>query len=297
MVNESFQDPVLIRLYDQIRNLKKKFQISSMFGTQVRLDRILPSQRTTYKYDDEAKMLKAARKILANTNRDLGFIATEDWDGNFVMFFNNNQAVFWLKEGGFPSSWRGDDYEEIGNVNSLLDMLKRTSPRMTDIKYVHIWSLTSDRWQIQSTRRTARDGMIDVRDADQMHRMLRDQQDKYRRAVKAIKAARGTDQYKTILSKVDSIMQRFSKFMNKMIMDPSWASTISWRADEVFKSIRQGYERGSSYQHYGVIYTFQNWSQSIVRTLAQETTYGKIDDSELLKAIDWANKSLLDVGL
>ena len=296
-INEAFQDPVLIRLYDQIRNLRKKFKLTTMFGDQTRLDQITPSMRTTFKYGDEKKMLTAARKILANTNRDNGFIVTEDHDGKFCILFNNQQAIYWLQEGGFPNSWNNSDYQHIGNVNELLDMLKSTSPRMTGIRYIHIWSLPTDRWQVQRERESNRDGMIDVRDKDKMRRFLHDQQDKYRRSVKAIKALRNTDQYKAVVAKVTDIMERFSKFMNKLIADPKWAASIGYKASYIFDAIRKGYERGASYQEYGVIYEFQRWSNEITRTLSQESTYGKIDDSDLLEAIERADKRLKEVGL
>ena len=296
-VNEAFQDPVLIRLYDQLRNNKKKFDLSYMFGGYTRLDQITPSQRTTFKYDEEKEMLKAARKILANKNRDMGFIATEDYDGNFRTFFNNQQDVYWLQKGGFPGSWNDSDFERIGNVTALLDMLKPGHKRFADIKYVHIWSIGADRWEIQTKRRKDREGMIDVRDPDQMRRFLQDQRDRYKKAVNAIKAARGSDKYKAVLAKVESIMARFSKFMNKMIMDPSWAASVGYKADFVFDAIRKGYERGMTYQEYGVIYAFQNWSKTIVRHLSSDATNGKIDDTELLKAIARADKRLSDVGL
>lgn len=296
-INESFQDPVLIRLYEQIRDAKKKFKLDAMFGAQTRMDRITPSMRTTFRHSEEKKMLTAARKILANTNRDNGFIATEDYDGKFCMFFNNQQAIYWLQEGGFPDSWNNSDYQDIGNVNDLLDKLKSTSSYMIHIKYVHIWNITSDRWEIQQDRRRSREGMVDVRDKGLMMKLLRDQQDKYRRSVKALKAARNSDQYKAVVAKVNGIMERFTKFMNKLIADPSWAASISYKAGLVFDAIRKGYERGASYQEYGVIYEFQRWSGEIIRTLSKDSTYGSINDSDLLKAIDRADKRLKEVGL
>lgn len=296
-VNEAFQDPILIRLYDQLRNNKKKFRMTEMFGPATRLDQISPSCRTTFTHDEEKEMLKAARKILANKNRDMGFIVTEDWDGKFVVFFNNNQAIYWLGEGGFPDSWRHDDYSEIGSVTDLLNLLKTGSRYMTNIKYVHIWNTTYDRYDIQVKRRDARNGSIDAHDPEQVRNILREQQDRYKRAVKAIKTARDSDKYKATAAKVDAIMVRFSKFMNKLIKDPSWASTIGYKADLVFDAIRKGYVRGATYQEYGVIYAFQNWANSITRALAHETTYGQIDDTELLKAVARADKRLSDVGL
>ena len=296
-VNEAFQDPVLIRLYEQIRNLKKKFKMASMFGEQTRMDEITPSMRQTFGHADEKKMLTAARKILANTNRDNGFIVTEDWDGKFCTFFNGQQAIYWLQDGGFPGSWNSSDYQHIGNVNELLNMLRSTSSAMTNIKYVHIWTVPANRWNIQVDRRNAREGMIDVRDKDQMRKLLHDQQDKYRRSIKALKALRSTDQYKATTAKVTAIMERFSKFMNKLIADPKWAASISYKASMIFDAFRKGYERGASYQEYGVIYEFQRWSSEIIRTLSKETSYGKIDDKDLLEAIKRADKRLAEVGL
>lgn len=300
VINESFQDPILIRLYDQIRNLKKKFNLNVMFGEYSRLDQLSPSDRETFRMDsdkNEKAMLKAARKICANTNRLYGFIATEDWDGNFVIFINNTQNMYWLKDGGFPGDYRSNDVHNVGNVTTLMDVLKRTSRYMNDVKYVHIWFPEGDRYKIRHDRMDLKDGIIDPRDPDQMYRFRREQLDRYTKAAKAIRAARNTDKYKATVEKVDKIMERFNKFMNKVIMDQKWASVNQWRLSGVFDSIRKGYERGASYQKYGVIYAFQNWSTSVVRTLSGESSYGQIDDKPLLDAIAWADKELNAVGM
>ncbi|MDE7346348.1 MAG: hypothetical protein K2N48_06375, partial [Muribaculaceae bacterium] len=298
IVNEAFQDPVLIRLYDQIRNNKKKFDLTEMFGGYARLDKISPSSRYTYKITDQKPLLKDARKILANKNRDYGFIATEDWDGNFVVFFNNQQSIYWLKEGGFPGSYYGTDFERIESVTPLLDMLKPGGRYSNDVKLVHIWFLSSDRYQVTVDRRNNREGMIDPRNEEQMRQMLKEQRKRYARIVKSLKEARKSEQYKAITDKVDKIMARFSKFMNKVIADPSWAAANSWRFSGVFNSIRQGYVRGASTQKYGVIYAFQNWSDAVVRALSQsEYSYGTTNTAELEAAIAWADKELTGAGL
>lgn len=300
VINESFQDPILIRLYDQIRNLKKKFNLNVMFGEYSRLDQLSPSDRETFRMDsdkNEKAMLKAARKICANTNRLYGFIATEDWDGNFVLFINNTQNMYWLKDGGFPGDYRSNDVHNVGNVTTLMDVLKRTSRYMNDVKYVHIWFPEGDRYKIRRDRMDLKDGIIDPRDPDQMYRFRREQIERYTKAAKAIRAARDTDKYKSTVAKVDKIMERFNKFMNKVIMDQKWAAANQWKLGSVFDSIRKGYERGASYQRYGLIYAFQNWSTSVVRTLSGESSYGKIDDKPLLDAIAWADKELNSVGM
>ena len=87
-ITESFQDPVLIRLYDQLRNAKMKYDMGSMFGTYLQLDKITPSMRETFKMPaDEAKMKKAINAIIVRGGVD-GFFVTEDFDGNFKYFYD-----------------------------------------------------------------------------------------------------------------------------------------------------------------------------------------------------------------
>ena len=131
-----------------------------------------------------------------------------------------------------------------------------------------------------------------------MRQILKDQRKRYARIVKSLKEARKSEQYKAITDKVDKIMARFGKFMNKVIADPSWASANSWRFSGIFNSIRQGYVRGASSQKYGVIYAFQQWSDAVVRALSQsEYTYGTTNTDELEAAIAWADKELTGAGL
>lgn len=301
IVNEAFQDPVLIRLYDQIRNLKKKFNISDMFGEGIRPDKITPSMRETFTLNDEKKMLTAARKALRNRHysENLGFIATEDHDGNFVMLANSDLFAYWLKDGDFPLAWSGFGGKASFNFNQLISMLNPSSLLMEDVKYVHIWSIKPDRWVIRRERQDAKRGMIDVHNITMMRTLRYEQQMRYAKALKALKAVRNSDKYKEILAKVDSIMQRFNKFMNKLIDDPSWAASVSYDAEEVFKSIRSGYERGvvTAGNRCGVIYAFQKWSYSIAATVAKKSIYGEIDDSDLLKAISWADIVLSKVKM
>ena len=300
IVNEAFQDPVLIRLYDQLRNLKKKIDLADMFGTYARLDKISPSQRETYKFSDQKPLLKAVRKIFTNRSMDRGFIVTEDWDGNFVLFFNNSRRVYWLKEGSFPGSYFQTDFQSGFSATDIIDMFKPGGDYTDNIKLVHIWFLDNDRYEIGVRRRKEKDGMIDPHDDQQMKRILQDQRDKYARAVKALKEARKSDEYKAIIDEVDKIMARFSKFMHKVISDPNWASANSWKFDSVFRSIRQGREDsgGLSNRRYGVIYAFQQWSGSVVRVLSQsEYSYGSTDPTMLKNAIAWADRELNAVGM
>lgn len=299
-VNEAFQDPVLIRLYDQIRNLRKKFRITDMFGGYSKLDQISPSDRETYKFpSDEKKILTAARKICANTNSLNGFIATEDWDGNFVFLINNTQDAFWLKEGGFPGNWSGDDFDRVGNVNDLLNMLKPSSTKMNNVKFVHIWFPASDRWSDVVDRRKAREGMIDPRNPEELRKIKREQLDRYKKAIAAIKAKRGSEGYKKVVTQVEALMARFTKFMNKMITDPKWGAANQWKANDIFDSFRKGYVRGASSQRYGVIYAFQQWASHIVRAINQEKAYGDgTGEAEQLKnAMEWADRALTTVGM
>ena len=53
-ITESFQDPILIRLYDQLRNTKMKYRLSDMFGSHLQIDKIAPSMRETFKMPADA---------------------------------------------------------------------------------------------------------------------------------------------------------------------------------------------------------------------------------------------------
>lgn len=293
-ITESFQDPVLIRLYDQLRNTKQKFNLNDFFGSHLQLDKVTPSMRETFKMpEDEAKMKKAVNTIIVRGGAD-GFFATEDFDGNFINFYNSNGVCYDL----LPDEnkyWR-----KLGiglSVSDIRSNLSKDSYAMTNIKYVHVWKPVDVRnGQIQQDRSKAQRGMV-TNDKGYLKKLLYDQRNRYKVAVAKIKATRKSDVYKNKVAEVDKIMERFSKFVNKLIADNSWASSIGYKASLVFDSIRQGYTPNSKFQRHGVIYAFQAWSNNVVKTLAGKAdTWTKIDSSDLDKAIAWADRELSGVG-
>lgn len=291
-ITESFQDPVLIRLYDQLRNAKLKYRINDMFGSHLQIDKVTPSMRETFKIPaDEAKMKKAINAIIVRNGVD-GFFVTEDFDGNFKYFYDR-----FGNEYNLATQYRGLQRGDVLKVSEVRQNLSTSDWHMSNIKYVHVWKPVGiGNSEIQGERRRSREGMV-TNDKRYLKTILQEQRDRYKAAVAKIKAARKSDVYKNKVAEVDKIMERFSKFMNKLIADNSWASSIGYKASPVFDSIRQGYVRGSDFQRYGVIYAFQQWSSNVVRTLAGEAnTWTKIDSTELDKAIAWADKELSGVG-
>lgn len=301
---EAFQDPVLTRMFDQLKKQRSSFDITNIIPGHMRMSRISPSMRDTYKYPaDLKKILTMVRKICANKGGISGFILTEDWDGNFVDAYTSNQYCYHLQYGtradnerwGTDRTNRGVD---IGNSTAIVQRFENLS----NIKYVHVYTFEGseddDRtYGIQIDRQRAKEGMI-PQDKAGLEKLLRSQRDRYKTLVKQLKATRESDKYKVMVDKVDKIMERFTKFMHKYIADPKWAGSVGYKADLVFDAIRKGYVQGSKYQEYGVLYTFQNWAKSVVRTLNAENTYSNGPDStELEKSIDRANKRLLDVGM
>lgn len=285
-ITESFQDPILIRLYNQLRNTKQKFNLKDFFGSHLQLDKVTPSMRETFKMPaDEAKMKKAVNSIIVRGGAD-GFFATEDFDGNFINFYNSNGVCYDLR----PDE--KNYYVKRGSALSVSDIrsnLSTSSRAMINIKYVHVWKPADVRnGQIQQDRREAQRGIV-TNDPDYLRNLLYVQRNRYKAAVAKIKATRKSDAYINKVKEVDKIMERFSKFMNKLIADTSWASSIGYKATSVFDSIRQGYVRDSKFQRYGVVYAFQQWSYNVTKTLAGDAdTWTKIDSSELDKAIAWA---------
>lgn len=291
-IMESFQDPILIRLYDQLRNAKMKYHMGDMFGTHLQLDKIAPSMRETFKMPaDEAKMKKAINAIIIRGGVD-GFFVTEDFDGNFKYFYDRFGNEYNLTA---KNKWEQHGYPL--KVSEIRQSMSSSDWHMSNIKFVHVWKPVDVRNDsIQGERRLSREGMV-TNDKQYLKTLLREQRDRYKAAVAKIKAARKSDVYKNKVAEVDKIMERFSKFMNKLIADNSWASSIGYKASLVFDSIRLGYVRGRSLQQYGVIYAFQHWANNVVRTLAGEAnTWTKIDSTELDNAIAWADKELSGVG-
>ena len=292
-LNESFQDPVLIRLYEQLRNGKKKFSITDMLGNHTQLDKITPSMRETFKMPaDEAKMKKAINAIIVRGGV-YGFFVTEDWDGDFVYFYNKDGLEYCL-----DAEHKWQQAGVLLKVSEIRAHLSPTSPYMSNIKYVHVWKPVGlDTYDISSQRRVAQAGIV-TNDPGYLKLILRNQRDRYKAAVAKIKSMRKSDAYKNKAAEVERIMERFTKFVNKLIADPKWAGSIGYQASSVFDSIRQGYIRGNPYQRYGVIYAFQQWSNNVVRTLSGNADrMTVIDPTELDKAIAWANDELTKVGL
>lgn len=299
-ITESFQDPILIRLYDQLRNTKQKFDIKRMIGFNFQLDKISPSMRQTFEITKNTDAIKAARKIVANTNRSNGFIATESYEGEFIDLYNSDQDVYHLNK--FVEKPWNKNHVHLGNVNDILDRLKTGARSMSNIKYIHVWMLPGDitSWQLQSARSNARFGSIDPNDKEQMKELKRAQLDKYKRAVAALKAERGSEKYRQITAKVEALMNRFTKFMNKLIADPKWASNIGYKANGVFDAFRKGYDRNVNTQKYGLIYAFQAWSSHIVKTISQSGYVygdGTGEAKQLQDAMDWADKELTNIGM
>lgn len=305
---EAFQDPILTRVFDQLKNQKSTFNISEIFTGGIALNKITPSMRTTYRYMDNVKKIQTAvRKICANKGGIQGFIITEDWDGNFVEAYNQNQRCYYLKHGTRKDneqwySGKGNNGEKLSSSTEVVKRFESGNSHMNNIKYVHIWDYEgSERedmaWWEQDSRREAREGMI-PQDKQGLKKILQDQQARYRTLVKQLKATRETDKYKAMVDKVDKIMVRFTKFMHKFIADPKWANDVRWKADRIFDSIRKGYDRNARYQEYGVLYAFQTWSKSVVRTLNAENHYsGAPDSTELEEAINRADKNLSEIGM
>lgn len=297
---ESFNDPIITRLYKQLQDEKLEYEVESMISGSVRLDKILPSMRTTFSVEDNDKAIKAARKIVANRNADHGFIVTEDYDGKFIDLYNSGKVHYKLLKARY-----GNAPEHLNKVNDILGRLYIGSSGMDNIKYIHIWNLATSgisyRYEINAERRKARDGMIDPHDTEQMRRILREQQSRYKRTVAAIKAERGSERYKKVTAQVEALMNRFTKFMSRIISDPSWASGQSYKIEAVFNAFRKGYEPGSKVQpEYGLLYSFQNWSRRIIQVLSKdELTYGnEVEYAKALqKAMERADFRLKQVGM
>ena len=215
------------------------------------------------------------------------------------LFFNNFK-YFYDRFGNEYNLTTKNKWEQHGyplKVSEIRQSLTGSDWHMSNIKFVHVWKPVDVRNDsIRGERRLSREGMV-TNDKEYLKKLLRDQRARYKAAVAKIKAARKSDVYKNKVEEVDKIMERFSKFVNKLIADNSWASSIGYRASLVFDSIRRGFEPGSNFQQYGVIYAFQTWSYNVVRTLAGKADiYTKIDSTNLDKAIAWADKELSSVG-
>lgn len=289
---EAFSDPVLIRMWEQMKNLKLRYDTKDLFGRNLALDQITASCRNSYDMSDgEKDMLKDARSVL--NGKSLGFIVTESYDGQFMHLYNNQNFCYILyKKPEYPNT-------KPLRVNEVLGYLSSSAERMIDIQFVHVYHLDSieSTWKKRSDRIETRKGMI-TNDPETLKQILRDQRDRYAKAVRQIKALRESGKYKEWLDKVEAVMNRFSTFMNKYIRDPKWGDSVRFSAEEVFDSIRQGYRRERRYQRYGVIYAFQLWSRNVVKTaVGQGDTWTDTSTDELEDALDWADQALKAVGL
>jgi hypothetical protein len=298
-IKESFQDAILIRMYDQLVSVKSKMKISDVLGRGIALDKISSSTRQTFEMPGDVKAMKTrVRKFAANGNNSMrGFAITETWDGEFTYLYDFHQTRFDLRKNDPRGTY-------LGSVTNVLESLTPGNTFMDNVHYVHVYVAEDDElwtWQKTQDRLNSRKGMIS-NDPAALKKMRDEQVERYKAAVRRIKAERKSSDYQAEVAKVEAIMKRFSAFMNKMITDTSWASSIGFKATEVFDSIRMGFERGKNYQKYGVIYCFQNWTSCVVRVCSGQSSYSGVEDIKRLQnsldeALGWANRTLSAVGL
>lgn len=311
-LTEALMEPTLLKMMDQIKKRNLPLKLQKIVGDRFKLDQITPSMKSTFRYNDESKMATALRKIFANTNPDWGFAVLEDKDGNVVEVWTHERIQYHLRN-PYTFEWYDRQGFRSGRVyTSITSIIRNFSAAELsnrDVLYVHVYNMSEasklhgdmEVWKIRSDRSEARSGMIDM-SPEGLKRMLRDQQDRYKIAVKQIKALRNSEQYVTRANKVKDLLERFAKMVQKVISDPSWAAARSWKLDEVYDAFQQGYTPATSYnkrptQRYGVIYVFKNWSTKVVDTQTGQSTYGGINNDEMDKAIMRADKALSDVGM
>lgn len=296
MICESFHDPILMRLWDQLKNDKMQVKLGQIFGVRLSIDKISPSCRTTFKFPEQEKAMKSAvRSIMIRYGED-GLVVTEDWDGRFRHIYSS-----WHHGGKQYSLSPKDRFKgEKGYVFGERDVAAAVSSGSTimqDVKYVHVWKFDDDlsNRKLQQARAEAKHGVINY-DKESLENMLFAQRSRYKDAVKKIKAIRGSAEYKAMGEKVNKIMERFSKLVTKMIAEPTWAKNNRFDIDRVIESIREGWAPGRKYQQYGVIYLFQLYAAQVIN-VSNGDGGNMPDPTELDKAIEKADRQLSKIGL
>lgn len=188
-ITEAMQDPVLIRFWDQVRDLKSNIKMTAIVGNGYAIDKISPANRKTFKPDDK-NAEKAVRQILGNgVNSSYGFVLLEDFDGNFPIAYNGYNTTRWIinpKDRSYYTSKTGN--ENISGVQMAMSVFKNDIKKF-NIAKVHVYILDHRELGTHnlSMQRTAnKGGAIAMYSDDQLKQMLREQQDRYKRAVAQI---------------------------------------------------------------------------------------------------------------
>lgn len=304
-ITEAVRDPNLARMWEQVQNrhLNKDMAVSmEKMLNRWNINKITPSDCKTISVDQ--KNFNKCKSELRSFIKYSGFVLAEDWDGEFkyvVTSYWGNKQVWWLmneKPEGFYW-WRNP--QGYQGVNDFLNWVADYAIKY-NIQYLHFYNVASEKDDEQraqqSERRRAKDGAIAMYDKYQLETMLRNQKERYKKAVQQIRAARASDKYLKTAEKVEAIMQRFNKLITKMVKDPKWADSCSYKLDYAIEAIRKGYVQNSSSQQYGVIYAFQNWASAVVKASIGDSSYSPDRYLKTLEeAIERADNRLSAIGL
>lgn len=318
-LNESLMDPILLRAMDQYKKSHIQVKLSNLFNQfLLQLDKITPSMRETYSISSEKEQLfKCLRKIYAKpsaASKNYGVVFFEDSFGNFFQIVDAYGYIYRLKvDINTHKLVPNQPFEYstlIKSYNQLLDRIENPTKylygEMLDLKYVHVFNITNMKdlstADIITQRSKAKQGVIDM-SKEGLKQYWRAQQERYKLAIKQLKSIRNSDQYKNTANQVANIMDRFTKFMQKLINDPKWASNIPEFAKyDIFNTI-QSSPTVSSKSPYrspgGLIYNFQYWSDYVVKQQLGVKTYGNIENyaKDLQNNIRDADRALQRVGL
>lgn len=308
MVNEAVMDPNIARFWKQVQKDKPGFKLQDITSQNVELDQIAPSDCTTYNtYTTDDKKLATALRSLVSTRE--GFVLAEDDKHDFIYALSIRWGARYVylmypkdpakRPGGFYY-WGTNPNEE--SATGFINWVTKYA-RELNIHWLHFYRLDVDSFNARAKKRndrhSSRIGMVDMSD-EGLKEFAKEQKERYRKAVAQLKSLKQSEKYLAVANKVEAIMNRFNKVITKMIKDPAWAKANDWKISHVFDAIRQGYNSSSRSQRYGVLYSFKNWAQAIVKDMSGESsTWDKPDGykKQLDDALAWADKELSAIGL
>lgn len=327
MVTEAFKDPVLAKVWDDVRTSASKtsrgttLKMHELFPNDWKISEIAPSDREEYDLHDakEDDWVRAAQKLLRggqyqiyglivgyDSKKDkVKFVVKKDWEGWKTIFFGPQRDSSWGKESGLENF--SHKVSEISDWFSKDNLINR---RGIDTLYIyrndiHDKEEVENRYKITKARQDSREGMIKL-DKWSLADLADRQRKNYRQAAAKLKHLKQTDEYKDLANKIEKIMNRITNMTAKMLRDMQWARDNRWRINTILEKYGQwphstGQGRDKKWVDGGFLYKVKEFASHIADIAKGDAYDWQLRDKDvkyksIVKSIDEFDKDLKSIG-